>query len=148
MDWYSYLFAARWAIIVLFYFVLMVLLVGVYREASSRIHEKPAKESISYGQLRVIHPGSDGQLAAGALLNLNPVTNLGAEKDNDIVLGDRYVSGHHLRMHWDGAVWWVEDLNSKNGTSINRQPIEPGHPQVLPKGAVITAGDMLLEMIV
>ena len=147
MDWYTLLFAARWAIIALVYFVLVVLFVGVYREASQRLGEKPGKETISYGRLRVIHPGSDSRLPTGSALNLNTVTNLGADQNNDIVLSDQFVSGQHLRLRWDGAVWWLEDLNSKNGTLVNRQPVKPNHPQALSKGAVITVGDMIMELI-
>lgn len=147
MDWYTLLFAARWAIIALVYFVLIVLFVGVYREASQRLGEKSDKETISYGRLRVIHPGSDPRLVTGSVLNLNTLTNMGADQDNAIVLGDQFVSGHHVRLRWDGAVWWLEDLNSKNGTLVNRQPVKPGQPQALSKGAVITVGDMLMELI-
>lgn len=147
MDWYTLLFAARWAIIALVYFVLVVLFVGVYREASQRLSERSGKETISYGRLRVIHPGSDPRLRTGSILDLNTVTNLGADQNNDIVLGDQFVSAHHLRLHWDGAVWWLEDLNSKNGTLVDRQPIMPSHPQALSRGAVITVGDMIMELI-
>jgi hypothetical protein len=147
MDWYTLLFAARWAIIALVYFVLVVLSVGVYREASQRLGEKSGKETISYGRLRVIHPGSDPRLVTGSILNLNTLTNMGADQDNDIVLSDQFVSGHHVRLRWDGAVWWLEDLNSKNGTLVNRQPVKPGQPQALSKGSVITVGEMLMELI-
>jgi hypothetical protein len=146
MDWNTILFAARWAIIALFYFVLLLLLAGVYREASLRLDQKPGKETIIYGRLRVAHPGSDPRLTSGTILNLKTVTNLGAHPDNDIVLGDRFVSGHHFRLRWDGAAWWLEDLNSKNGTFVTRQPVAPGRPQMLPEGAVITVGDMVLEL--
>jgi len=147
MDWNTLLFAVRWAIIALVYFVLLVLLVGVYREASSRLGQKPPREAVTYGRLRVIQPGSDARAPAGTIFNLKTVTSLGAGQDNDIVLGDLFVSAHHLRLRWDGAVWWLEDLNSKNGTFVNRQPCAPNRPQPLPKGAAITAGDMVLELI-
>jgi hypothetical protein len=147
MDWYTLLFAARWAIIALVYFVLVVLFVGVYREASQRLGETSGKETISYGRLRVIHPGSDSRLITGSILNLNTLTNLGADQDNEIVLGDQFVSGHHVRLRWDGAMWWLEDLNSKNGTLVNRQPVKPGQPQALSSGAVITVGDMIMELV-
>ncbi len=146
MDWNTILFAARWVIITLFYFVLLVLLIGVYREASSRLRT-PVQDALSYGRLRVIHPGSDRQLPAGTVLNLKAITRLGTDRDNDIVLADQFVSGHHLRLHWDGAAWWLEDLHSKNGTLVNRQPCVPDRPQALPKEAIITVGDMVMELI-
>jgi hypothetical protein len=147
MDWYTILFATRWVIIALFYFVLLVLLVGVYKEASLRLGQKPGKESIAYGRLRLVHPGSDPNLLIGTIFDLKAITSLGAEQDNDIVLGDQFVSGHHLRLRWDGAIWWLEDLHSKNGTYVNRQLCAPGRPQALPKEAEITVGDMIMEII-
>jgi hypothetical protein len=147
MDWNTVLFAARWAIIALFYIVLMVLLVGVYREASLSLGRKSGSEAITYGRLRIIHPGTDPGLSAGAIFELKTLTLLGAEQDNDIVLRDRFVSGHHLRLRWDGVVWWLEDLNSKNGTLVNRQPCPPGRPQAIPKGTIITAGEVVMELV-
>ncbi|MGE5124404.1 MAG: FHA domain-containing protein [Acidobacteriaceae bacterium] len=147
MDWYTVLFATRWVIITLFYFVLLVLVIGVYREASMRLGKGSERPVMSYGRLRVIHPGADKQLPAGSILDLKMVTSLGTAADNDIVLGDQFVSAHHFRLRWDGAVWWLEDLHSKNGTQVNRQPCLPDHPQELPKGALITAGDMVMEII-
>jgi len=122
-------------------------LVGVYREASSRLAQKTSAGAVTYGRLKVIQPGSDAHAPAGTIFNLKTTTRLGAGQDNDIVLGDRFVSAHHLRLRWDGAVWWLEDLNSKNGTFVNRQPCAPGRPQTLPRGAVITAGDVVMELI-
>jgi pSer/pThr/pTyr-binding forkhead associated (FHA) protein len=147
MDWNVILFAARWAIIALFYAVLLVLLAGVYREASARLGQRPAAQALTYGRLRVLHPGSDPHLTAGSILNLKAVSNLGSSQENDIQLRDQFVSGRHFRLRWDGAAWWLEDLNSKNGTLVNRQPVKPGRPQILPSGAVIGVGDMALEII-
>ncbi len=147
MDWYTILFAARWVIVTLVYFVLLVILIGVYREASLRLGHKPGKAAITYGRLRVINPGSDRKLSAGSILDLKASTSLGTDRDNDIILSDQFVSGHHFRLRWDGAVWWLEDLHSKNGTLVNRQLCAPDHPTALPKEAIISAGDMVMEMV-
>jgi pSer/pThr/pTyr-binding forkhead associated (FHA) protein len=146
MDWHTLLFAVRWIIIALFYFVLLLLLVGVYREAAQRVGQRPAAETVTYGRLRVIHPGGDPRLSAGKMWDLKTDTRLGADQDNDIVLGDPFVSGHHARLRWDGAVWWLEDLHSKNGTLVNRQAWAAGRSQPLPKAAVITIGDLVMEL--
>lgn len=146
MDWNTILFAVRWAIIALFYAVLLMILFGVYREGASRLGQKPETSAVIYGRLRVLDAGSDPHIAAGAILALKPVTALGAMPDNDIVLEDRYISKHHLQLHWDGTVWWLEDLQSKNGTQVNDQPVPPGQPQPLVQGAVIKAGGMVLEL--
>jgi hypothetical protein len=147
MDWYLLLFALRWVIIALFYAVLLLLLAAVYREASARVSRGAKSDAVTYGRLRVIHPGGDPRLAAGTTVNLKAHTRLGAAPDNDVVLSDPFVSGYHLRLSWDGAVWWLEDLNSKNGTQVNRQAWLPGQARPLPTPAVLTLGDMVLELV-
>jgi hypothetical protein len=147
MDWYLILFVLRWAIIALFYAVLLLLLAAVYREGSARIGRGGMADTVTYGRLRVIHPGGDPRLAAGTTLGLKAHTRLGAAPDNDVVLSDPFVSGYHLRLRWDGAGWWLEDLNSKNGTLVNRQAWPAGQARPLPTPAVLTLGDMVLELV-
>lgn len=48
-----------------------------------------------------------------------PSFTLGRKPDNDIVLDNAAVSGHHCRMYESGGTWYVEDLNSTNGTFVN-----------------------------
>jgi pSer/pThr/pTyr-binding forkhead associated (FHA) protein len=69
--------------------------------------------------LQVIANGSDGLNLPGKTLSLTPLSTLGAEADNDIILNDQYVSAHHARLTWDGSSWWIEDLGSANGTTID-----------------------------
>jgi hypothetical protein len=147
MDWNTILFAMRWVIITLFYFVLFVLVAGVYRETRLRLSGKAEAEGLTYGRLRVLQAGSDPNMSVGTVLDLKTNTTIGARPENDIVLRDKFISGQHARLSWDGVSWWLEDLNSKNGTLVDRRPSPPGQPQPLHKGAVITVGDMVLELI-
>ena len=48
-----------------------------------------------------------------------PAFTLGRKPDNDIVLDNAAVSGHHCRISQSGGTWFVEDLNSTNGTFVN-----------------------------
>ncbi|MDO8802952.1 MAG: FHA domain-containing protein [Elusimicrobiota bacterium] len=48
-----------------------------------------------------------------------PSFSLGRKADNDVVLDNAAVSGHHCKMYESGGTWFVEDLNSTNGTFIN-----------------------------
>ncbi len=48
-----------------------------------------------------------------------PSFTLGRKPDNDIVLDNAAVSGHHCRISQSGGTWFVEDLNSTNGTFVN-----------------------------
>jgi len=44
---------------------------------------------------------------------------LGRDASNDIAINDPEISRNHLKLHWQGDGFAVEDLNSTNGTRIN-----------------------------
>lgn len=52
---------------------------------------------------------------------------IGRHLDNDVVLADRAVSGHHAMIITVLEDSFVEDLNSTNGTEVNGHPISR-HP--------------------
>jgi GAF domain-containing protein len=47
---------------------------------------------------------------------------VGRDSECDLVLEDPRVSKLHARVQWDGEGWRLEDLGSKNGTSVNGAP--------------------------
>ncbi len=47
----------------------------------------------------------------------------GRKPDNDVVLDNAAVSGHHCKMYESGGTWFVEDLNSTNGTFVNGRKV-------------------------
>jgi hypothetical protein len=52
------------------------------------------------------------------------VLTVGRSTHSDLFLDDVTVSRHHARVLRDEAGFWVEDLNSLNGTYVNRKRIE------------------------
>lgn len=146
------LFLARWVFIGLIYLLLFVVLLAVRRElaaavrGSGRVVTRPTA-ALAPGRLRVSSAGSDRSLKVGQVLPLSLDTTLGAEAENDLVLRDQFISGRHARLHWDGAGWLIEDLGSKNGTQVNQAAVFPNRPVRIPTGALITLGDIRLELI-
>ncbi len=76
-------------------------------------------------------------------LNQQPLT-IGRRPDNPIVISDSFASGRHAMIGWDGAQYYVEDLNSSNGTLLNEQPVSRA---TLRSGDVIRIGtrELLFE---
>jgi hypothetical protein len=71
-----------------------------------------------------------------------PVVAVGRAGDNDVVLQDTAVSGHHARVERRGSQAFVIDLSSSNGTFVNGQRVQ--HAQ-LTGGEVILIGDTHLR---
>lgn len=44
---------------------------------------------------------------------------IGRNLENTIVVRDATCSRHHCRMGCEGGAWFIEDLYSRNGTSVN-----------------------------
>lgn len=56
-------------------------------------------------------------------LNKDAVT-VGRKADNDVVIDNPAISGHHCRINKQGDVYFVEDLESTNGTYVNEKRIK------------------------
>ena len=60
----------------------------------------------------------------GELFTLAPVTSIGTDAGNTIVLIDHYMSGRHAEIKAEGGMWMLRDLRSTNGTYVNDKRIE------------------------
>jgi ABC-type multidrug transport system ATPase subunit len=71
--------------------------------------------------------------------------SIGSASSNDLVFKQRTVSSHHARIFKDRdtAQWFLEDLNSTNGTFLNDVSIAPKKPLPLPIGSQISLGRSL-----
>jgi pSer/pThr/pTyr-binding forkhead associated (FHA) protein len=58
--------------------------------------------------------------------------------------GDESTSSRHARLYFRQNQWWVEDLDSTNGTRLNGQNIV--QPTVLTSGDIIQCGSNLLTI--
>jgi hypothetical protein len=147
LGWNVLLLAWKWAVILLVYAVLLIVLFSVRREMAQQAGAKRPKPAVAAGRLQVVQPGTVARLYPGTLLDLRADNRLGAEQDNDIVLEGAFISGHHARIRWDGAAWWVEDLDSRNGTLVAGKPCLSRTPHALPPGAALQMGDAVFELV-
>ena len=81
--------------------------------------------------------------ALDTLFPLSSVTSLGRSGGNTIVIDDSYASSEHALITLRGEQWWLEDLGSRNGTSLNDLPVNEAI--VLSQGDIITIGDTQLK---
>ncbi|MDP9806325.1 pSer/pThr/pTyr-binding forkhead associated (FHA) protein [Trueperella bonasi] len=87
---------------------------------------------------------SAGSLSGTTIpLSGTPIT-VGRSPDSALVLDDGYTSARHARFFNSGGDWFVEDLNSTNGTWVGNERIY--QPTRLSHGTPITIGQTTLEL--
>ena len=71
------------------------------------------------------------------------ITTIGRKQDNDIVIDNQAVSGHHALIKTEGDALLLEDLSSLNGTYLNSQKVSKAE---LFNGDVILIGVHTLDV--
>ena len=66
---------------------------------------------------------------------------LGKGSQANIIVANPVISRAHAKIVCRNGVCTIEDLNSKNGTFLNDQKLNPGQPATLTSGAYITLGN-------
>lgn len=97
----------------------------------------------SHGTIRATPIESNGS-GEQVLFPLTPVTSIGRATTNSVVLEDDYVSGEHALLMLRGQQWWLEDLNSRNGTLLNGARLTEA--TVISPGDVIVIGNTQLTV--
>jgi hypothetical protein len=95
------------------------------------------------GRLVVVEAG-ETDLEVGTAFPLQDVTSLGRAPSNKVSLADPYVSAHHALLSWRDGHWWLEDLGSRNGTTLNGEPVT--RPTVVSTGDLIGVGRVVLRL--
>ncbi len=76
----------------------------------------------------------------GRSIRLGGTTTVGRNPGNDLSLPDPLVSGLHARISFRRGVWFIDDLNSRNGTLVNGDPLRRDKQRSLEVGDEITFG--------
>ncbi|MDP9800955.1 pSer/pThr/pTyr-binding forkhead associated (FHA) protein [Arcanobacterium wilhelmae] len=69
---------------------------------------------------------------------------VGRSPDSALVLDDGFASSRHARFYNEGGQWWIEDLNSTNGTWLGSERIYA--PVPLHPGSRVTIGKTTMEL--
>jgi DNA-binding winged helix-turn-helix (wHTH) protein len=72
---------------------------------------------------------------------------LGRDSACGVVISSHLISRQHARVGWADGVPVVQDLGSRNGTSLNNAPLEPNQTQALQHGDVIGIGPWLARVV-
>jgi len=113
---------ALWVVRLLFLLVIYGFLFAVVR-VLMRDLRAASKGPAELGRL-VVLASPRGEPQPGASYPLDAVTTLGRDVNNGIVLDDPFASAEHAVLTYRGRSWYVEDLESTNGTFVNGVPVE------------------------
>ena len=81
-------------------------------------------------------------------LRLHGETVLGRKTEDGVRgLGDRYMSGRHARLRVEAGRVWITDLDSKNRTYVNDEPLPPHHSHELAPGDLLRMGTTVLRYV-
>lgn len=75
---------------------------------------------------------------------VRPEVTIGRNPACDCPLEDETVSARHARLSYHHNQWWLEDLNSTNGTLLNQEKVTL--PTVVISGDEFTCGDTRLTI--
>ena len=112
-----------WVVRILFLVLLYVFLFGIARALLRDLRAASREPTVELGRLVVVASPA-GEPAAGTTLPLYAITTLGRDVNNAIVVDDEFVSAEHAVLTFRGRTWYVEDLESTNGTFVNGSPVE------------------------
>jgi signal transduction histidine kinase/pSer/pThr/pTyr-binding forkhead associated (FHA) protein len=73
-------------------------------------------------------------------------TVIGRASGNDVQIKDQSVSKRHARIFRKGQKYFIEDLNSFNGTRILGNPIEPGVLFEIDEGIPVSIGNVAVSL--
>jgi FHA domain len=132
------LWALRLAFLALLWLALALMARALLRDVRAATRDPAA----ALGRLVVV--ASSGQPAPGTIFALDAVTTLGRDLGSSVVLDDPYASAQHAVLTFRGSAWYVEDLQSTNGTYVDGSPV--AGISRLGYGGEIQIGDVRLRL--
>ncbi len=88
--------------------------------------------------LEIIVAGENTNLKNGGILPIVDNLTMGRKSDNTVILDDKYVSSHHVKIFRRNNEYVLEDLESTNGTKVNDIRIK--NSLILKSGDIIKVG--------
>jgi pSer/pThr/pTyr-binding forkhead associated (FHA) protein len=73
-----------------------------------------------------------------------PEIMIGRDPGCDLSMLDEALSAHHARLAHHHGQWWLEDLNSTNGTILNREKLTT--PAVVITGDEFKCGNTVFDI--
>lgn len=112
-----------WGLRLLFLLLIYLFLARVVRVLLRDLRAAAREPADRPGRLVVLESPA-GEPAVGRSFGLDVITPLGRDVNNAIVIDDAFASAEHAVLTYRGRSWYLEDLDSTNGSYINGQPVD------------------------
>ena len=132
----------KFAIIAVVYIIIFVAFIIMYKDMKSGGKKKVRRNPFG---LEIIEPGKNSNLKMGGVIPIQNRISIGRKEDNTLVLSDEYVSSHHVRIYIKNTDYFLEDMNSTNGTKLNLKKLVG--KSIIKKGDTIKIGTSEFKVI-
>ncbi len=120
----GWLYAAlRIAFVALIYGFLFLVLRATARELSVAARAMPLDEGNAGAMCLLTLDAASSSLRPGEALPLQAATRIGRVPGNTMVVDDPHTSAEHAELRFARGQWWLRDLGSSNGTTVNGEPV-------------------------
>lgn len=137
-------FGLKVGVIVLIYFIIFYALKIMYTDTKTSSKRRNKVKKATMG-LEVMDAGENSNLKTGGVLPLADIITMGRKNDNTVILDDKYVSSHHMKIFKRNNEYVIEDLDSTNGTKVNDEIIK--NRVTLRSGDSIKVGTAIFKLI-
>ncbi|MBC7088331.1 MAG: FHA domain-containing protein [Tissierellales bacterium] len=124
----------------IFVFIIYMFIFLIIRMIYLDINQLSIEKNLNGAYLKLLNRLDDLQYKLKDSYSIADEITLGRSNDNDIVIKSPYVSKHHFKIVKDEREFYIEDLNSSNGTYINGERIYDARK--LKKGDIIKVGEL------
>jgi pSer/pThr/pTyr-binding forkhead associated (FHA) protein len=136
----------RFVIVLFLYAFLVVALYLIWRDwraTAGQIAGVRQVSARSLGRLVVVQGGGT-DLSPGQAFALNVMTGLGRASSNTVIIEDPFASTEHALIYRRQGRWWLEDLDSRNGTLLNGERLRT--PVIVATGDEVGIGGVRLRI--
>lgn len=134
MDIDIILFIMRVISLLLLLTFMGAIVIVIWKEYRSALEQVEAGRR-SHGYLIAMHEIDDAFIPTGDVYPILPITTLGRAPTNTIIIDDTFASSEHALLARRHGQWWLEDRQSRNGTTLNKELIR--------SSVVVTNGDII-----
>ncbi|KWZ99827.1 MAG: FHA domain-containing protein [Anaerococcus vaginalis] len=105
-------------VVIVLYFIYSIIRI-IYYDVRYAIK----KEQISDTYLQFINQNQENKFKIQEYYYIGENNTIGRDDKNTICIKDKYLSSFHARIILDQGIYFLEDLNSSNGTFLNDERI-------------------------